>query len=277
MTEKRFDLHMHSIYSDGEDTPAALVEKASRAGLALMALSDHDSIQGVPEALLAGKALGVAVLPAVELDTEWSEEVHMLGYGMDLSAPRLLSHLQDTARRRDERNEAILDKLTAIDMDVRPLMRRGAGATTRFDIALALVAGGYVKSAPEAFARYLEPGLPAYVKPDLRPTPTEAIALIRAAGGVPVLAHPCHLKGNPHALIRQLATNGLMGLEVYYPSSTPGQTALFQSLAVQYDLMQTAGSDYHGEKRRNVALGSSWQNVPALMETFAFFTEYLKK
>lgn len=274
MKNKRFDLHMHSIYSDGEDTPAALVRMAIAAGLSMVALTDHDSISGVREMMEEGRRQGIAVVPAVELDTEWREEVHMLGYGIDLDDPALNRALMETAERRDARNEAILQKLDALGCRVRAHLRRAAGTMTRFDIALALVSAGYVPSAPEAFARYLEPGMPAYVKPDARPTPKEAIARIRRAGGVPVLAHPCHIRTNPHALIHGLVEDGLMGLEVYYPSSTQGQTALFRSLAEQYGLLQTAGSDYHGAARRNVALGSPWRDTGPLRASFDFFLAY---
>lgn len=275
MEAKRFDLHMHSIYSDGEDSPAELMRRAREAGLAMAALSDHDSIGGVREMMAAGQREGILVVPAVELDTEWSEELHILGYGFDVDNSTMNDALNETARRRDLRSEAILAKLDALGCGVRDRIRRGEGTMTRFDIALALVDAGYAASAPEAFSRYLEPGAPAYVKPDGRPSPREAIARIRSCGGVAVLAHPCHIKGNPHTLIRALADDGLMGLEVYYPTSTPGQTALFRSLAVQFGLLQTAGSDYHGVSRRNVGLGSSWRDDPALSAAFDYFRDYI--
>jgi len=267
-TNHRYDLHCHSNYSDGTSSPAQLVRMASRAKLRLLALTDHDSMDGVAEAVAEGIKLGLPVLPSVEMDNEWPHELHILGLDVDIRNPVLQRNLEIARQRREERNSIIFQKLEGSGVNPLPFLRRGAGSTTKLHIALALIEGGYAADIREAFLRYLRPGAPGYYT-EPRFTPHEVIGMIRDAGGLPVLAHPCHLRDDPHTLIRTLVDMGLSGLEVYYPSSNPKQTELYLSLARQYRLLVTCGSDCHGKNRPGVPLGCAWRDTPELEETYA--------
>ncbi|MCL2695838.1 MAG: PHP domain-containing protein [Clostridiales bacterium] len=268
----RYDLHCHSSYSDGTFSPKELVRMAARAKLALLALTDHDCVDGVPEAMAEGKKLGVNVLPAVEMDNEWLHELHILGLGVDIHHPAFLRNLETARQRREKRNQIIFQKLEANGVFPSAFLSRGAASVTKLHIALALVEGGWAEGVRDAFLRWLRQGAPGYYT-ETRFTPKEVIAMIRDAGGVPVLAHPCHLRDNPHTLIRELVGLGLQGLEVYYPSSTPKQTELYRSLAKQHGLLITCGSDHHGKNRPGVPLGCAWRETPELEKTYQFFAE----
>lgn len=262
----RMDLHCHSTYSDGTFEPAALLRMASRAKLRLLALADHDTMDGVQEAAAASAGTGVLVLPAVELDTESPFELHILGLDVAADSPALTEGLLTLKHNRRRRNSVILDKLAAAGFDVRPYIEESKGSTTRLHIAHALVAAGLARDATDAFVRYLNRGAAGYYY-EQRFTPGEAIALIREAGGIPVLAHPCHIRSNVHALVRELVGLGLMGIEAYYPASTVRQTELFVSLAAQHGLLATCGSDFHGRNREGNPLGCAWRDTACLEET----------
>lgn len=268
-----FDLHTHSLASDGTCAPGDVVRLAGEAGLSLVALTDHDTIAGVPEALQAGKTLGVPVLPGIELDTESPFELHIVGLGIDIEDGAFQEALRRQRRRRQQRNTIILEKLSAAGMDLGGYFAESKGVDTRLHIAKALCAAGYARSASDAFARYLNPGMPGY-HPARRYTPEEAIALIHDAGGIAVLAHPCHIRGNPHPLVARLARAGLDGLEAYYPASTPGQTALYCSLAAQFGLLVSTGSDFHGDNRPESTLGCAFQDVQVLRKMGVYLQEH---
>lgn len=265
-----FDLHLHSHCSDGSDAPAAVVRRAAEAGVKLLALTDHDTALGVPEAIAAGKAYGVLVLPGVELDTEFAEELHILGLGIDLAEPKLKAALELMRCRREVRNAKIVKMLGAAGFDTAPYLPPSVGTVTRTHIARALVAAGYAPDTSAAFRLYLGRGRPGFCEAE-RFSPREAIALIRGAGGVAVIAHPCNLRCNVHALVAELAADGLGGVEAYYATSTAGQTQLFCSLAAQHGLLVTPGSDYHGAERPANQPGCAWRDVPELERTFDFF------
>lgn len=267
-----FDLHTHSHVSDGTYSPRDIVRLAKDAGLELVALTDHDAVAGVPEALQAGKERGVSVLPGVELDTESPFELHILGLGIDIASGSLQEALELQQRRRRVRNARILEKLLASGVDLRGSFQETAWVDTRLDIAQALCRAGFAGSVSEAFARYLSPGMPGYLAAQ-RQLPEEAIACIHEAGGIAVLAHPCHIRDNPHRVVARLADAGLDGVEAYYPASTPGQTALFVSLAAQFGLLVSGGSDFHGENRPQIALGCAFRDVPVLRTMAAYLEE----
>jgi len=270
----KFDLHTHSTASDGADHPAEVVRGAKAAGIELLALSDHDTVRGYAEAKAEADRQGIALLRAVEIGTEFSEELHILGLDIDIENMPLLAALDRMDRERSERNVRMMDKLLALGYDVRPYMPKELNTFTRMHVALALVAGGFVKSTHEAFERYLKKGMPAYAAAERIP-PREAIELIRGAGGVAVIAHPCLLKCNAQQLIPQLVGYGLQGIEAYYPASSIGQTKEFCSMAKRFDLMVTGGSDYHGAHRPKSLLGCAWQERDELEQTYAFFVERL--
>ena len=268
----KFDLHMHSRCSDGADAPGDVVVHAAEAGLAMMALTDHDGIDGVPEALAQGQRCGVTVLPALEMDTEWPSEMHILGLDIDPNDPALCGALAVARARRTARNEEICRRLDAAGFGIRPyLALTGAdGTVTRLHIAKALVTAGYADSLSDAFTRYLKRGCPGYFNAE-RFSPEAVIGYIRGAGGVPVWAHPSHTKDDPHRLLPRLVEAGLLGVEAYHPSETEGMSKTLVSLAGQYKLLVTCGSDSHGANRPAVSIGCTWRDTPVLMETFAFF------
>ncbi len=267
MTENRFDLHTHSIVSDGTVLPSDLVCSAAQNGIKLLALTDHDSIMGVREAVEAGRECGVPVLPAVEMDNEWRHELHIIGLDIDPNNPTLLRALEIARDRREKRNRIIYSRLKEAGYDVRQYVNRPESMTTKLHIAHALIKAGYASDVRDAFARLLRPGMPGYYT-EPRFTPQQVLEIIHAADGLPVLAHPCHIRDNPHGLIRELYDLGLMGIEAYYPSSSQRQTDMYVSIARQYHLLVTCGSDFHGDNRPGVEIGCSWKNVPALEQTY---------
>lgn len=266
----RMDLHCHSTMSDGTCAPAAIVRMAAKAGIEILALTDHDTMAGVSEAMQTAEEQDMRLLPSVELDTESPFELHMLGLDVDPCSPNLQQALEDIQIRRRRRNARILDKLRDAGYDVASYLHESEGNTTRLHIAMALHEAGYAKSVTDAFRGFLSPGMPGYYA-ELRLTPVQAIDLIKKAGGISVLAHPCHIRSNPHQLVAELAEAGLMGLEAYYPASTLGQTETFLSLARQFGLLVTCGSDFHGRNREGNPLGCAWRDVACLNETAELF------
>lgn len=251
------DLHMHSVFSDGTDEVPAIVAKAKAAGLSLMSLTDHDTVNGVGLALEEGEKQGIKVLPGIEISTYAVCEVHILGYNIDINNDRLLTRLAEIEDKRHERIKAILANLKKynIELDEEKIFDR-IGTVGRMHIAKQLLAKGYCQTITEAFDRYLgERGI-AYV-PSKRITPLEGVKLIKAAGGLAVVAHPlifCQ-KGKLDDLIGGLKTYGLDGLEVYYPTHTLDDTAKLYDLAKKNRLIATGGTDYHGLNKKGVEPG----------------------
>lgn len=266
-----FDLHLHSDRSDGADRPSAVIEAAAAAGVTLAALTDHDCTTGVREACEAGKLCGVRVLPAIEMDCEWPNEMHILGLDIDIDEPRFVSALEIARERRMVRNAEILRLLAAANCDISAHVDRGIDVMTRLHIALALVSAGYAADIRDAFRRFLRRGGIAHATAE-RFSPEQVIALILGAGGVPVWAHPLHYGGeNPHKLAPMLRAYGVMGLEAYHPSVSEGDAERLVSIARQNGLLVTCGSDCHGAHRPEVRIGQSWRDVPCLAESRAFF------
>lgn len=261
-TMLKFDLHTHSNLSDGTLPPREVVRGAKEAGVSLMALTDHDCTLGVREALQAGEELGVRVIPGLEIDAQFPVKLHILGLGIDLQNEAMRTFARESVLRRGRRNRAIVDKLEAAGYHIRQYVRQSRGAMTRLHVALALVEGGYTPSVASAFTDYFKPGQAGYV-PSPRIEPEDAIALIHQAGGIAVLAHPCKIVADVHALVDRLAKAGLDGIEALYPSATSGQRAEHISLARQYGLLISCGSDFHGGNR-NVSLGDAWEDNPIL-------------
>lgn len=251
------DLHMHSVFSDGTDEVPAIVAKAKAAGLSLMSLTDHDTVKGVGLALKEGEKQGIKVLPGIEISTYAICEVHILGYNIDINNDRLLTRLAEIEDKRHERIKAILTNLKKynIELDEEKIFDR-IGTVGRMHIAKQLLAKGYCQTITEAFDRYLgERGI-AYV-PSKRITPLEGVKLIKAAGGLAVVAHPlifCQ-KGKLDDLIGGLKTYGLDGLEVYYPTHSLDDTAKLYDLAKKNRLIATGGTDYHGLNKKGVEPG----------------------
>lgn len=247
----RADLHTHSTASDGTLAPAVLVRQASRRGLTILALTDHDTTSGLAEAIATGAALGMRVIPGIELSTAVSAgEVHILGYGIDPQNQTLQQALTRYRQARRERAERIIARLHELGVDLPEgsvQASDNAASIGRPHIARAMIAAGYVQSVSEAFDRFLGNDKPAYIASERKPTPEEAIQLIRAASGLPVHAHPYTSDAFPESL-PALARAGLAGIEVYYAEYTSEQRGVLAGIAAAHGLLATGGSDYHGEQ-----------------------------
>lgn len=257
----RVDLHTHSNASDGSLPPAALVAAAREAGLAAIALTDHDTVDGLEEAQEAGAADGVEVVAGVELSVGIrGADVHLLGYLFDPASPSLRRLLEEGRASRDERNPRILARLRAAGVPVTmDDVAAEAGRSTglgRPHIASALVRLGAVASVKEAFDRYLAEGRPAFV-PRSRLDPRRAIRALHEAGGLAVLAHPVTIPA-PYrdAAVLDLADAGLDGVEVVHPKQDAAVRARLGDLAASRGLATTGGSDFHGAAKPDVALGT---------------------
>lgn len=243
----RIDLHTHSTASDGELGPSEVVRFARQLGLTTLALTDHDTTDGVAEAQQAGVELGLEVIPGIEINSEGEHgDAHILGYFVDSSEPRLQEQLEAIRDARVGRAKGMLKKLAEMGMPLewkRVMAIAGdAVSIARPHVARAMVEAGYVASKQEAFDKYISNDGPAYVN-RLRLTMSEAIGLIHGAGGVAVIGHPAHSR-LVH-LIPQLVQAGLDGVEVYYPLHTPEQQAELLEMAARYNLAVTGGSDFH--------------------------------
>ncbi len=245
----RIDLHLHSNASDGKFSPAEIVRKSAEAGLTVIALTDHDTVNGIESALEAGKSFpGLTVIPGVEINTDVPKgEAHVLGYFIDYNHPELLATLKRMRDTRQERALGMIDKLRDLDMPLewrRVKEIAGTDAIGRPHIAQAMLEKGYITSLKEAFNKYIGFNGPAYVE-RTKVSPVEAVELIVRANGLPVFAHPLTVQ-DPEAIVKQLEAKGLVGLEAYYNGYTQAQVSLLIGLAQKYGLIVTGGSDYHG-------------------------------
>lgn len=244
------DLHTHSICSDGLFSPSEVVDMAIACGLDVVAISDHDTVKGVKEAVEYGKTKGITVLPAIEISTFAQNEIHILGYNIDYDNPEFLQVIENVKSMRRSRNEKILEKLAGfgIALDRKSLDNTNQNIG-RMHIARQMVAEGYVKDVNEAFDNYL--GIKGICHIDaVRLKPHEAVKLIKRYGGVPVLAHPqrYYMENVLESLIEGLLKYGLAGIEAYYPKHSKEQREHYLDLAARYNLIATGGSDFHCHK-----------------------------
>jgi predicted metal-dependent phosphoesterase TrpH len=258
----RIDLHTHSDRSDGTDSPTELIENAARAGLDVVALTDHDATVGWDEAQQAADRVGVRLVKGLEISTELhGKSVHLLGYEVDPTHGPLLAELQRVLDGRDNRLPLILENLgrLGIDLTAEDVARwsGNAAASGRPHVADALVEKGVVANRDEAFDRLLKPGRPAYVNRYAAPL-HEAVRLVQDAGGVAVVAHPWS-RGSDRVMtpeaIAELAGLGLAGLEVDHNDHTPEQRERLRAIAAELDLAVTGSSDYHGTGKIDFPLG----------------------
>ncbi|MFA4858272.1 MAG: PHP domain-containing protein [Candidatus Margulisiibacteriota bacterium] len=249
------DLHIHTTCSDGTYTPEQIVKVAKKVGLTTVAITDHDTTAGVAPALSAGAALGVTVIPGVELTTRLDDmELHLLGYYIDFANEEFQSVLQKLKDARRERISLMCDKLKNLGVNIkaREVMREAKNECPgRPHVARVLVKFGFCNDLREAFQKYLATGGPAYVE-HYKLTPKEAIALVRKVGGIPVLGHPAGIVLNNMVQkiaekIPHLAAEGLLGIEAFYPVHSATQTKEYVAMAEKYGLLVTGGSDFHGE------------------------------
>ena len=239
------DLHIHTAASDGQYGPTEIVAMACSAGLKTIAITDHDSIAGIQEALDAAERSGLELIPGVEINSEAKgRSFHVLGYYIDHLNEVLVSELATLCDSREWRARRVVEKLATLGAPVRwerVLELAGGDSIGRPHIAEAMVEQGYVSTVREAFEDYLARGRPGYVQRP-RLTPEEAIELILSSGGVPVLAHPLGMLNYVPGLMRA----GLLGLEAYYSGYSDEDSHLIAAEARRHGLIATGGSDYHG-------------------------------
>jgi len=278
------DLHTHSTASDGLLSPSDLVRLAREKGVEVLALTDHDTMSGVAEADGEADRAGVEFIPRVELsvDHPGTHEFHMLGYFLDPQNPELVRRLARMREGRGDRNELILKKLAGLGMplSMEDVLEFAKGDSVgRPPIAHAMIKKGYVASFEEAFERYLGSGRPAYAGRE-RLSPEEAIALVRRAGGVAVMAHPQFLRlpdRELEAMIARLAKAGLTGVEAHYFSHSEGETVAYANMAARHGLVATGGTDYHGPGLHGTDLGVGRGNLRIPREVADLLREAWKR
>lgn len=255
---KRIDLHTHTTASDGKNSPSENVLLAVQKGLAAVAITDHDTVAGVQEALKTAEQYELEVIPGIEISTlSAGQDIHILGYYLDYEHPQLWESLEKLRDTRNLRNEMLIERLNKLGIDITmqevaaKQITKG-GNIGRPHIADVLMEKGIVASLQEAFEIYLGKEGKAYVNPP-RIAPEEAIKIITQYNGIPVLAHP-GLYDQDH-LIEDLVKAGLRGIEVYHPDHSTEDVKRYQDYAQQYQLITTGGSDYHGVRNGEVFHG----------------------
>ena len=243
------DLHMHTTFSDGRLTPEEIIAAAKEAGLSYIAITDHDTVDGVRELYEQGRIpqKDLQVLAGIELSSAVDgHDVHILGYGIDIYNQELREKLEEVAEARWMRFEQMITKLQELGYDISEadvLTLAGVSRSIgRSHVARTLVKKGQVESVREVFSNLLDRGCPAYVA-RFRLTPEECVSLIRTAGGLPVLAHPTLVKDD--ALVKELLALDFAGMEVFYPQHDAADTARYLAMAQEHGLFVTGGSDYH--------------------------------
>ncbi len=257
----RVDLHTHTTYSDGTMSPGALVDLACKIGLKGIAITDHDTIEGVPEALEQGKICGIEVLSGIEISS-WHRDIpmHILGYYVNHDDPILISRLEKLQFARHTRNLEILEKLDKLNIHINAddmQLMSGQGQCGRPHIARLLVEKGFVADVDVAFEKYLRKGAAAYAERFRYPA-DEAIRMIRDAGGIAVIAHPINIDPSLRktlGLLKELQDVGLAGVEVYYPTHSIRAMKGLKKITEGLGLIITGGSDFHGDKKNGIPLG----------------------
>lgn len=265
------DLHLHTTASDGRLTPAELVSKAAETGLTVIAVTDHDTVDGIPAALEAAASFpGLTVIPGIELSTDITglaptdTETHVLGYFIDHEDPALLAELVRFRDSRVGRARRMVENLNGMGVPVtwdRVAEIAGDASIGRPHIARAMVETGAIEQFEDAFNGFIETGGPAYAERE-KLTPADAVALIIRFGGIPVLAHPI-TTGNPAFMAAHLKEAGLVGMEAYYHENTPEQTEELLALAEKLGLIATGGSDFHGSEQSGGRLGGTYVPLEA--------------
>ena len=254
---KSADLHIHTHYSDGTMSPQEVVADALHCGINCIAITDHDTVDGISPAIEAARGCDLEVLPGIELSTEINgKDVHMLGYLFNWQDASLIEQLQKIQNARAERMKQMIQKLEALGIHNISFEEISDAAKTkalgRPHLAAALVEKKIVGNMRAAFDKYLAEGAPAYV-PKFKQTPQEAIQLIKGLGGIVVLAHP--MLTNVDELIPGLVAAGLGGLEAHYPNCSVNVMCFYENLARKHHLVITGGSDAHGAAKKHTFIG----------------------
>ncbi len=276
---QRPDLHVHTDASDGQFSPEQVVSLAKGKGISLLAITDHDTLDGLNKARKQALAEDIDILPGVEISAGGANEVHILGYGIQEDMKRLHSLLRDMRREREERIRLMVKKLQQLGLAIglEEIASPQADSLGRAHIGRVLVKKGFVDSLYDAFEKYLSPGRPGY-EPRPKRKVSQVVRLLREEGAVPVIAHPGLLKMDPEdvrLLLHEWKDEGLMGLEAYHPSHLPAMTRVWDELARKCGLLVTGGSDFHGQDGRHMDIGamlSHWptagEDVSQLLEAF---------
>jgi hypothetical protein len=257
----RIDLHTHTTFSDGSCSPTELVDLAIQQGLDILAITDHDTTEGLTEAIGAIKNLSLELIPGIELSAQFqNREMHILGYFINPTDPLLQARLEAHQSSRVKRIHHILDRLQSLGMDIsleEVKLVAGTGTIGRPHIAQVLIAKGYIKTMKDAFEQLLGSRGKAYVR-RLVPEAHEIFGWITDAGGIPILAHPYwegYNKEDSVTACQTLIEQGLQGLEVFYGTFSARHISFNLGLARQFNLLMTGGSDFHGTLKPDIALG----------------------
>ncbi len=276
-----FDLHIHSTCSDGALTPTELIALAEKSRIQTISLTDHDTIEGLPEAFSQAKKNKIDIISGIELSASInSRSIHILGYGLDINNRNLLNELKIIQQARQSRNCEIIKKLQNQGIDIKEENLRQYspnGQTGRPHFAHILLDRNIVKSNQEAFDLYLGVNGPAYV-PRQTLEAEKAISIIRRAHGAAVLAHPFTIAVPPDTLepiIKELVGFGLAGIEVYYPQHSLQFRGRLKKICDKLNLLETAGSDFHNIKRSGTRLGAFHQSRNVPLKIVAKLKEYL--
>lgn len=281
--KKLIDLHAHTTASDGTYTPRELVNYAKEKGLSLIAITDHDTIDGVDEALDEGSKLGIEVIPGIEIGAIFRGEMHLLGYFKSDNYKNINLLLNRLKRAREDRNIKIINKLNELGFDISinevKTFSRGK-IISRTHMANLMVKKGYVKNMDMAFDKYLGEGKCCYFKKS-KINPEEGIKEIINAGGIPVLAHPIYLHLDNQKLgelLQVLKAYGLVGIEIFYADHTNEYIGFLSRLAQKIGLLPTGGSDFHGANRTRSDLGVGKGNLSIDYSLYeGLIKEYIKE
>jgi hypothetical protein len=267
MITEKTDLHMHTFHSDGYHSPEKLIEKAKSQGIKILSITDHDSVNGIGKATEYAANYGIEVIPGVEISTDIRDtEVHILGYFVDPNNKDLEHYLHFFREERHKRAIRMVNKLNILGLDISiddVLVFAKDSALGRPHIAQALLAKGQVKSFFEAFYKYIGNHAPAYER-KVHLSPQSAFKIINDAGGLSFIAHPGNM---PEILIKELIDAGVDGIEVIHPSHSPEQVKFYRGIVIEYFLLESGGSDFHGGKREDDENLGKYYTSPKVVDT----------
>lgn len=267
MITEKTDLHLHSYHSDGYHAPEKLIEKANSHGIKILSITDHDSVNGIGEAIEYAEKFGIEVIPGVEISTDIRDtEVHILGYFVDPKNKDFEHYLNFFREERYKRAIRMVKKLNILGLDITlddVLVFAKDSAIGRPHIAQALLAKGQVKSFFEAFYKYIGNHAPAYER-KVHLSPQSAFKIISDAGGLSFIAHPGNM---PEILIKELIDAGVDGIEVIHPSHSPEQVRFYKGIVIEYFLLESGGSDFHGGKREDDENLGKYYTSPKVVDT----------
>ena len=269
MTEKRIDLHTHTTASDGIVTPSGLIDFALENHIEVLAITDHDTVAGLPEAMERSVNRNIILIPGIEFSVQWDRGTfHIVGLYIDHENGPLRSRVNWLAERRSSRAQRIVEDLDGHDIRIsfdEVLDEARGGVVGKPHIARVLVRHGYASNTKDVFSHFLEKGKPGYV-PKEKVTYEEAIALIKGAGGIPVLAHPGSLEYSDYDdfenMLRQFMKAGLEGVEVYSEMHSAGDVSAFHDIATRNNLLISGGSDFHGDKEEKIGYYAPENPIP---------------